>query len=463
MRNGDVSFWWADLGAVRPRPPLPGDLDADIAIVGGGLTGLWTAYYLRRSSPDARIAVFEQRFCGFGASGRNGGWLSAEVAGNRSRYARIARSRGQDGAAANRQLTATMQAGVREVLARIHDEDIDCDAEHSGVLFLARCAAQRSRLAAHLDHEAEMGDTDWQLLSRSDLDTRLRVSAAQAGAWSPHCARVQPAKLSRGVADAVERSGVEIYEQTRVADVDAGRVVTDRGTVRAPIVLVCVEGFTATLPRRHRSLLPLNSAMVVTEPLPDRVWDEIGWRDCELLGEMAHAYTYSQRTADGRIALGGRGIPYRFGSAIDHDGVTQPPTATALTTALRELFPAAADVPIAHTWCGVLGVHRDWSASIRYDPRTGMGSAAGYVGSGLTTTNVAARTLHDLVLGHETELTSLPWVGHRPRRWEPEPLRYLGVAGMYAAYRTADRRELRGSSSRTDVVARIADRISGRG
>ncbi|MGV9710604.1 NAD(P)/FAD-dependent oxidoreductase [Gordonia sp. NPDC003424] len=462
MLNGHVSFWHHSIPPITHRSPLPGDRAVDIAIVGGGLTGLWAAYYLRRARPDASIAIIEKEFCGFGASGRNGGWLSAEVAGNRATYAEIAANRGRDGLDANRRLTATMRAGVDEVLDRIGEEGIDCDAVKSGVLHVARCPAQFERLSRAVDHEHEMGADDWVLLSGKESRRRIEVADMVGAMYSPQCARVHPAKLARGVADAVERSGVTIYEQTTVLDIAPRRVVTDRGRVTAETVLVCLEGFGATLPGRRRQLLPLNSSMIVTEPLPEDVWSEIGWDGCELLGEMAHAYTYAQRTADGRIALGGRGVPYRYGSAIDDHGATQPRTADALVKALHERFPATHDVPIAHAWCGVLGVHRDWSASICHDPTTGIGSASGYVGSGLTTTNVAGRTLCDLVLGDRTDLTELPWVGHRARGWEPEPLRYVGVATMYAAYRTADKRELAKASSSTDAIARIADAVSGR-
>lgn len=462
MRNGDVSFWFSTIDPVRRRAGLDRDIDTDIAIVGGGLTGLWSAYYLTKALPDARIVVLEKEFCGFGASGRNGGWLSAEVPGNRSHYADIAEQRGRDGLDANRRLTATMRAGVDEVLFRIDAEGIDCDAVKSGVLHIARCAAQESRLRGELDFERHVGADDWELLDADALDDRLTIPGAQAAMYSPQCARVNPMKLTRGIADAVSRTGVTIYEDTTVTEISPRMLRTARGTVSAETILVCLEGFTATMPGQHRALLPLNSSMIVTEPLSTSMWDEIGWAGAELLGETAHAYTYSQRTADGRIALGGRGVPYRFGSRIDDNGTTQERTALSLIRALHEMFPATADVEIAHAWCGVLGVSRDWSASIDFDQTTGIGSASGYVGSGLTTTNVAARTLRDLVVGDRTDLTDLPWVAHHARKWEPEPLRWLGVATMYGAYRAADRRELASESSSSDVIARVADRISGR-
>jgi glycine/D-amino acid oxidase-like deaminating enzyme len=225
-------------------------------------------------------------------------------------------------------------------------------------------------------------------------------------------------------------------------------------------VLRCLEGFSAGLPGSRRDWLPMNSSMVVTEPLPGPVWAEIGWDGAELIGDMANAYSYAQRTADGRIAIGGRGIPYRFGSRTDTDGITQPWTIEALTAILHSQFPATYGIPLAHAWCGVLGVPRDWCANITFDRRTGLGSAGGYVGSGLSTTHLAARTLADLVLERDTEAVQLPWTNRRRRRWEPEPLRWLGIHGVYALYRRADRDEER--TQRPSPFAALADRVSGR-
>jgi glycine/D-amino acid oxidase-like deaminating enzyme len=254
---------------------------------------------------------------------------------------------------------------------------------------------------------------------------------------------------------------VELYEDTRVGEVVAGEARTDAGAVRAPAIIRATEGFTAALRGQHRRLLPMNSSMIVTEPLPAAAWDRIGWRGGEVLGDFAHVYIYAQRTADDRIAFGGRGVPYRYGSRVDTDGATQARTIDTLTALLREFFPAAAEVPIAHAWAGVLGVPRDWTASVGFDRASGLGWAGGYVGTGVATTNLAGRTLADLVLGRDTDLVRLPWVGRRVRGWEPEPLRWLAVQGLYAAYRTADRLERDGRTT-TAPIARVADLIAGR-
>jgi glycine/D-amino acid oxidase-like deaminating enzyme len=332
------------------------------------------------------------------------------------------------------------------------------------VLRIARSPAQLDRLRESVEHHRSWGETeeDVRFLSRAELAERINVDGALAALYSPHTAAVQPAKLVRGVAAAVERLGVRIYERTTATAIAPRTVRTDRGTVTATHVLRCLEGYTASIKGRRRAWLPMNSSMVVTEPLPAPVAERVGWHRREVFGDLAHAYMYAQRTRDGRIAIGGRGRPYRFASRTDEHGRTHEATVAALTGLLRTLFPAAADVPIAHAWCGVLGVPRDWSTTVTYDRATGTGAAGGYVGSGLAATNLAGRTLADLVLGADSELTRLPWVGRRVRNWEPEPIRWLGVHAMYAMYRRADRNEYRSTAPVTSRIARVANVISGR-
>ena len=474
MRNGEVSYWWRALGGFPPRrPSLPGPTEADVCIVGGGYTGLWTAYYLAGLRPGWRIVVLEAAFAGYGASGRNGGWVTAELPGSRDRYARAA-----GGAAGVRALEAELRSTVDEVGRVCEAESIACDFVKGGRLSVATTPAQLARLREGLIAIREHGDGEdvYQFLSRDETRARVNVSGALGGLFAPASARVQPAALAAGVAAAAERRGVEIYEATPVSAIEpaaSGETVavarTKFGDVRARSVLRCTEGYTAALPGLRRALLPMNSHMLVTEPLDSAAWREIGWAGCETLSDEAHAYMYAQRTADGRIALGGRGVPYRFGSAVDHLGMTDQSTVAALTGVLRRLFPAAADAQVSHAWCGVLGVPRDWCASVTYHPASGTGWAGGYTGHGVAAANLAGRTLADLVAGEPSPLTTLPWVGHRGRSWEPEPARWAGVHGLYALYRLADRLESpapgdTAGDSRVrlgEALGRVGDMISG--
>ncbi|AJE41290.1 NAD(P)/FAD-dependent oxidoreductase [Streptomyces nodosus] len=458
--NGGVSFWYADDGLPVQRDPLAGDESADVVVVGGGYTGLWTAYYLKKAAPFLRITVLEQKFCGYGASGRNGGWLYNGVAG-RERYAKL---HGHEAAV---RLQKAMNATVAEVVRATREEGIEADVHVGGVLEVAYTPAQLARLKEFHARELSYGEKDRELYGARQTAERIRVADAVGSSWTPHGARLHPVKLVKGLAAAVEALGVTIHERTPVTEIRPKHAVTPYGTVRAPYILRCTEGFTASLKGQRRTWLPMNSSMIATEPLSQEQWDGIGWEGRETLGDMAHAYMYAQRTADGRIALGGRGVPYRFGSRTDNDGRTQPATIEALHDILVRFFPSLAGVRVTHAWSGVLGVPRDWCATVTLDRSTGLGWAGGYVGSGVATTNLAARTLCDLVQQDSgqagpTELTALPWVNHRVRKWEPEPLRWLGVHGMYATYHTADRRERLTHSVESARLARLADRVAGR-
>jgi glycine/D-amino acid oxidase-like deaminating enzyme len=461
MRTGGVSFWYDDIGEpggppVR-RPGLSGDLQVDVAIVGAGYTGLWTAFALKAAEPSLDVAILERAFAGFGASGRNGGWLSGGFAWNHDTYA--ARS----GPQAVRAMVRAMAGTVEAVIAVAEAEGIEADIHRTDELLVATNAAQWARAEAELARRRAWGeDADrLGLIDAAALAGRVAIPGARGALVLRGVARIQPAKLVRGLAAAVERRGVRIFEDTEVTAISPGHVVTGSGTIRAPIILRATEGFTAALPGHRRDWLPLKSAQIVTEPLPEAVWRRIGWAGGELVGDLAHAYCYCQRTRDGRIAFGGRGTPYRLGSRIDRDGRPDAATIAWLTEGLNRLFPPLRDARIAHAWCGVLGVPRDWCATVGFDAARGLGWAGGYVGVGVSTAYLAGHTLADLALGRETDRTHLPWVGHRVRRWEPEPLRWLGVRGLYALLRAADRAEARGTAAAPRLAA-AASRIMGR-
>ena len=418
MRNGEVSYWWQSRGIPAGRPSLPGGTEADVCIVGAGYTGLWTAYYLKRADPGLRIVVLEASFAGFGASGRNGGWVTATLPGSRARYARH-----PQGTAGVRELERQLRDTVDEVARVCAAEGIDAGLVKGGTLTIATSAAQDARLRHRLEHERSWGDDSGivRYLEAGDLAGRLRVTGAVGALYWAHCARLQPADLVAGLAEVVTRAGVLLYEATPVTSISAGRARTPAGDVRAPYIVRCTEGFTADMPAEHRTLLPMNSSMIVTGPLGDHAWKSIGWDGFETLSDEAHAYIYAQRTPDGRIALGGRGVPYRFGSGLDHDGAIAPSTIAQLGRILRRMFPAATQAGIEHAWCGVLGVPRDWCATVTMDPRTGLGWAGGYSGHGVAAANLAGRTLADLVRGVASPLTTLPWVGRTAGVNAPRP------------------------------------------
>ncbi len=430
-----------------PRPALPGDLVADVAVVGGGYTGLWAAYYLAQADPTLRIVVLEAEVAGFGASGRNGGWCSALFPASLDRLARIS-PLGRAGAMAQHR---AMRASVDEVGHVAAAEQIDCDYAKGGTVVLARSASQLRAAQEEVAHARAWGrgDDELALLDAGQARARVGAEGTVGATYTPDCAAVHPARLVRGLARAAERLGVTVHEQTRVLRIEPGRAVTDRGVVRADVVLRATEGYTASLAGQRRTLAPVYSLVVATEPLPAAAWEQIGLRERETFSDHRHLIVYGQRTADDRLVFGGRGAPYHFGSRTRSGFDRDESVHAAIRQTLAELFPAVAGRRFTHAWGGALGISRDWTASVGLDRRSGLGWAGGYVGDGVGTSNLAGRTLRDLVLGHDTELTRLPWVGHRSRRWEPEPLRWLGANAGLRAMTLADAEErLTGRPSR---------------
>ncbi|HKA69007.1 MAG TPA: FAD-dependent oxidoreductase [Actinomycetes bacterium] len=452
----ELSFWHESAGDdLAPRPALDADLDVDVAVVGAGFTGLWTAYYLRRLDPSIRVAVLEREVAGFGASGRNGGWCSALFP---AEPAAIAKRYGGPAALAMRR---AMIDTVDEV-GRIADaEGIDCHYAKGGTVVLARTPVQMSRATAEVAEAREFGAApdDLVLLSAEEARSRVGATGVLGGTYTPHCAVIHPGRLVRGLARAVVGLGVALYEQTPVTAVRAGLAETPGGRVRATFVIRATEGYTPGLPGYRRAVAPVYSLMIATEPLPDEFWSVTGLAGRETFSDYRHLIIYGQRTADNRFAFGGRGAPYHFGSAVKPEFDCDPAVFAALERALRELFPAIADAAVTHRWGGPLGIPRDWFASVGLDRGTGIGWAGGYVGDGVGTTNLAGRTLADLVLGRDSELVRLPWVGHRSRRWEPEPLRWLGINAGLRMMTAADHEEMR--TGRPSRRAALVNRLRG--
>lgn len=449
---------WHDTLSEEPATDgaLPGDTSVDVVIVGAGYTGLWTAYYLSGRRPDLRVVVLDAQTVGFGASGRNGGWCSAIMPMS---LTGLARRHGRVAAVAMQQ---AMNDTVAEVGRVVEAEAIDCGFAHGGYLMMARNRAQVQRVHAHLAEMEEFGFGEAHHRWTSADEARSLVGATDllGGAFTPHCAALHPARLASGLAAAARARGVVVHDRTRATRIEPGRVVTERGTVSAGYVVRATEGWTATLPGHRRDVIPLYSLMIATEPLSDTQWSAIGLDTRPTFNDARQLVIYGQRTADGRLAFGGRGAPYHFGSSISPAHDVDDAVHAALESTLHEFFPVLRGVTITHRWGGPLGVPRDWHASAGLDEATGMAWAGGYVGDGVATANLAGRTLADLLSGERSHLVGLPWVGHRSARWEPEPLRWAAVnAGLALPASIDDVEQRTGRSPR--LRSWVLDRLVG--
>ncbi len=449
------ALWNDTAPPATPYAPLRGDAEVDVAIVGAGFTGLWTAHYLAEADPTLRIAVLEAETVGFGASGRNGGWCSALFPASLDSLARLG---DRAGALA---LHQAMRESVDEVARAASAEGIDAQLAKGGTISLVRNRAQLARAHDEVAHARSWGipGDELTLLDEAGARAVLDGTRTLAGLYTPDCAAIHPMRLARGLAAAVARRGVRVHEHTRALRLSPGRVETTAGTVHAGTVLRATEGYTSGLAGEQRTMVPVYSLVIATEPLPAQTWERIGLARRETFTDHRHLIVYGQRTADDRLVFGGRGAPYHFGSRVAPRFEREHRVFAGLRAALVDLLPVLHDVRITHAWGGALGIARDWCASVGLDRTSGLGWAGGYVGDGVATTNLAGRTLRDLVLGRETALTRLPWVGHRSPRWEPEPLRWLGINTGLRAMTLADAEER--LTGRPSVVARAVAPLLG--
>ncbi|HKE77470.1 MAG TPA: FAD-binding oxidoreductase [Acidimicrobiales bacterium] len=442
--SSPLSYWHDSLAPgddLVPRPPLPGDAEADVAIVGAGFTGLWTAHSLLRADPGLRVVLLEAEVAGFGASGRNGGWCVGDYGGP------VAAVERDGGPGSVESMAREMHRAVDEVGAVAAEAGIDCGFHKGGAVFFATNEGQLRRVRKHHAEMVRYGLGDaWTLLDRPDAAAIVHAEGLRGGLFTPHAATVHPARLARGLAVEVERLGGTVHERTPVRSIEGRRVRTDHGTVRADVVVRATEAYTGSLEGQGREMVPLGNTMVATEPIDDATWATIGLADRQLFELSAVMLGYGHRTADGRIAWGGLAARTWWGGRVPPSPMRNRRVADRLRAALVRLFPALDGIRVTHQWGGVLGVPRDLLPGIGYDPATGFAWGGGYTGQGVAASNAAGRGLADLIRGVDSDLTRLPWAGHRSRRWEPEPLRWLGVHAATTGGHITDWWESRRSS-----------------
>ncbi|SFE80569.1 NAD(P)/FAD-dependent oxidoreductase [Alteribacillus iranensis] len=454
------SFWLENCqDNLTPRPSLEESKVVDIAIMGAGFTGLWTAYYLIRQNPSLNIVILEKEITGYGASGRNGGWcypvFSVTPSTLLERY----------GKSMARELQLAMFDSVTEIGNVIEKENIQCDWTIGGGLKVSLGQQGIPSLENELLTYKKMGiDAHYQLLNKSQLEKRVRIQGAERGIYTKHSAVLNPAKLARQLANVLEGYGVKIYEQTEVQKIKEGtsrkgsRLITQSGSVTANIASVIAgEAYVSQLKEFQRKVIPMYSLITLTEPLTKQQWSEIGWESRESIGSTRYSINYLQRTRDGRILFGGRGQPYRFGSKIKDSFDVHGPTHKTLQQMLKKWFPSLNNIGFTHSWGGPVGITRDWTPNFQFNKHSRIANAWGYVGQGVSTTNLAGRILRDLIYEKESSLTKLPMVQHQSRNWEMEPLRWIGARFVQNGLERVDRKSEKTGFSPTGNT--LAERI----
>ena len=449
------SLWSQDIQPSSSRSQLESNLETDVAIVGAGYSGLWTTYYLLQRNPELNITIIDANTVGFGASGRNGGWCSALFP---TSIDKLASKFGGIRALAMQQAMLDNLAEMRRI---VELEAIECDWAQGGTVAAVRNSVQLDRAREEVVnlHRWGFANDHVRFLNNDELAATINISNALTATYTPYCAAIHPGKLVHSLAKLVESRGARIYEHTPAIKIRPHRVVTNGGVINARFIVRATEGFTSDLQHHTRKLLPLYSLMIATEPLAQEVWDEIGLHRRETFTDYRNLIIYGQRTADNRIAFGGRGARYHFGSTISAEYDQDASVHNALKDTLVELFPVLNDFRISHRWGGPLGVPRDWMPSVGLRRDTGFAWAGGYVGDGVATSHLAGRTLADLITKNKSALTGLPWVNHKSRTWEPEPLRWIGTnAGIFAT-KYADAVE--GKRNKRSRIGSVIARLTG--
>lgn len=452
MVSKDLNSLWRDaaINDAAPREKLSSDIETDVAIIGAGFSGLWTAYYLKKLMPNSRIVIIDANEVGFGASGRNGGWCSGFMPNSIDELAEL---HGREAAIEMyRQSFATLD----EIESVLVNENIDCDFHRGGTICGATNSVQASRVTSGITkfHDFGFTEDDIRQLSQTEVEHRINISNLQLASYTPHCAVIHPAKLVDGLARVVEKLGVKIYENSPVTQYQSGSIKIDHITCRAQLIIRATEGFTSSIKTHRRILAPLYSYMIATSPLTESQLQTLGWKNRETYHDARNMIIYCQLTADKRIAFGGRGAPYHFASRVKPSYNTHPLIHEKICNSMREIFEKIGDLEITHKWGGPLGVPRNWNPSVNFDARSGLGSLGGYVGDGVAASNLAARTMAHLIAEDNHELTQLCWANNQSRKWEVEPLRYFGINGLLKISESMDAYE-----SKTNSPDRIRTKI----
>jgi glycine/D-amino acid oxidase-like deaminating enzyme len=438
------SSLWQGKQNINYRKPISKNDSFDVVVIGAGFSGLWSAFHLKQFQPNLKIAILEKEYVGFGASGRNGGWASAEYPTSSNRLIK------ENGLKSYKNLRTAITKSIDEIGEIAKSNNWQIDYAKGGALVFARGNAQLSRISKEIDEEH-------QLLNKSQTTDLLNIPSALGSVFTPHCAALNPFKLVRALADHLEKLGVMIYEQSSVSEIRDKQVEVNGFNVNCTFSIRATEAFTPRKWMGNRQI-PIYSLMVATEPLSNEVVKEIRNTQRATFQEACHLITYAQITGDNRLALGGRGVRYKLFSRLSERSEIDNRMHSALEKRARSWFPQITDAKFEYRWGGAVALTRRWQAYLNFDQATGRAEIGGYVGDGVTLSYLVAKTLAEKMSNIKT--ANLPFIDQGIGRWEPEPIRYLAVNAGFKATVLADYEEK--ITNRPSLLASIIDPLINR-
>jgi glycine/D-amino acid oxidase-like deaminating enzyme len=459
MKHTRLGYWIEEAGEVTPAAPLAGERDADVLVVGGGFTGLWTAWYLRRLEPEARVVLLEAEVCGHGPSGRNGGFCNAM-------WLSLASMRGRWGEAAALAVARAAEEAVGRIGAFCAEEGVDAWFRPAGYMQVSTAAAHDGAWNAALEACRDLGVPEaMQALSSAEVAARCASPEFRGGTVCPSSATVQPARLALGLRERLRAGGVEIFESSPVRcfreGADGVEAHTEGGTVRAPRAVLAIGSAAKGRqgPLRHR-LTVASSHIVLTEPVPD-VLERIGWTGGECITDSRALLDYFRTTPDGRIAFGWGGGRIAMGARLGGRSELDADVVAATAEHLREYFPDLAGRRITHAWGGPIDASPTHLPMVVPLPTGRAFAAAGYTGNGVGPSNMVGRSLASLALDRRDGPSRLAFVDPASPRVPPEPFQWIGGEAIRLGIMVKEDAELAGRppSKIASAIARVPELI----
>ncbi len=459
MKHTAHGYWLEEAGAVAPAPPLDGELEADVVVVGGGFTGLWAAWHVKELEPEARVVLLEADGCGRGPSGRNGGFCNVmwfSLPSMRRRW-------GDEGALA---VARAAERAVHEIGELCEREALDAWFRPGGYLQVSTAAAHDEVWSEALAACRELGVPEAvQPLSSAEVAARCASPAFRGGAHYPVAATVQPARLALGLRERLAARGVELFESSPVRALrdaaDGVEARTPGGTVRARTAVLAIGGAAKSWrsPLRHRITIA-SSHIVLTEPVPDLL-EEIGWTGGECITDSRALIDYFRTTPDGRILFGWGGGRIAMGARLGGRSELDPAVVAATAEHLRAVFPGLAGRRIEHAWGGPIDASPTHLPMVVPLPGGRAFAAAGYTGNGVGPSNMVGRTLASLALDRRDAPSRLPFVDPSPPRVPPEPFHWIGGEAIRLGIMAKEEAELAGRRPGRvpSAIARIPELI----